>query len=177
MRAAILEPDARPRNEVLDGARDENLSRLRGGSDSRAGVHGDAMRLAAGELDPAGVQPGADLEAERAHGIANMAGTADGSGRPVESGEKSVTCRVDLVPPESFELPADDRVVAAEQLAPGPVAESCGVARRADDVGHRHGGEDTVGRALRPFAGQELLGLVQDRVLVADPRHVVIARQ
>src|SRR5688500_4729741 len=84
VRAAILEPDARPGDEVLDGARDEDLPRLRGGGDPRAGMHGDAMCLAAGELDLAGVQPGADLESERAHGIANLAGAADGTGRPVE---------------------------------------------------------------------------------------------
>ena len=109
--------------------------------------------------------------------IADVAGAADSTGRAIESREESVAGRVDLVPTEPLELPADDRMVAVEQFAPGPVAEPCGVARRADDVGHEHGGEDTVGRALGTFAGQELLGLVQDRVLIADPWHVVIAGQ
>ena len=56
--------------------------------------------LAARQLDLARVQAGPDLEAERAHGVADAAGAADRASRPVERREEAVAGRVDLAPTE-----------------------------------------------------------------------------
>ena len=64
-------------------------------------------------LDPVAVQ---HLDAERAQGIADAACTTDGARRTVEDGEEPVAGRLDLVAAEATGLPADDVVVAVEQL-------------------------------------------------------------
>ena len=64
-----------------------------------------------------------------------------------------------------------------EQLAPAPVAELGRQLRRADQIREEHGREHAVRLGAVPDAGHELLDLVEHRVLVADPRQVVVARQ
>jgi hypothetical protein len=66
-------------------------------------------------------------------------------------------------------------VVAREQLAPTLVTQLRGPFRRSDDVREQHRGEDPVGVWSAAHPRQELLYLVQDLVLVADPRKVIVA--
>ena len=94
---------------------------LRG--DAGADVDGDPADLAVDQLALAGVQAGADLEAELAHRLGDRAGAADRPGRAVEGGEEAVAGGVDLLAAEPDQLAPDERVVALEQVAPAPVAE------------------------------------------------------
>ena len=94
-------------------------------------------------------------------------GTADCAGRPVERGEEAVAGRAHLAAAEAAELAADRRVVLLQQVAPAAVAELGGVLGRVDDVGEEDGGQHTVGRRMGPYAGQELLDLIEDRAIAA----------
>ena len=69
------------------------------------------------------MEPGPDLEAERAHAGADRARGADGPGGAVEGGQEAVARGVDLAPAEPRELLAHQRVVRLEQVAPAPVAQ------------------------------------------------------
>jgi hypothetical protein len=68
-------------------------------------------------------------------------------------------------------------VVPFEEVPPAAIAEARGLLRRADDVREQHGGEHPVGLGAVPHAREELLDLVEDRVGVLPPGHVVLARQ
>ena len=81
---------------------------MRHGGDAGAGMHGDAMRLSARQLDFPRVQSGPDLEAERAHRVADAAGAADRASRSVERREEAITGRVDLAPTECAQLTTHD---------------------------------------------------------------------
>ena len=103
---------------------------------------------------------------------------ADGARRPVERREEPVAGRVDLAAAEALELAPDERVVPLEQVAPAPVAELRRPLGRADDVGEEHRREHAVGlghRGATPVRNSSISS--SERVLVADPRQVVVARQ
>src|SRR5713226_9253253 len=65
---AIREPDPGPGDQVPHGGRDQHLVRRRRGGDPRSDVHRDAAHLVAEDLALPGVDPGADGDAELAHG-------------------------------------------------------------------------------------------------------------
>src|SRR5215218_3034426 len=77
--SALLELDARARDEVLDGLRDQHLPRPRQRSDARARVDREAAHLVAVELAFAGVDARADLEPTVRNRIANRGRTPDGA--------------------------------------------------------------------------------------------------
>jgi hypothetical protein len=85
-------------------------------------VHGDAADLRAVELALAGMDAGADLDAELPHGLSGRERAADGARRTVEGGEEAVARRVHLPAAEAVELAPDRAVVFAEQLAPATVS-------------------------------------------------------
>src|SRR6185369_4761239 len=110
-RAAVDEPQARTGDEVLHGAGDEHFRRRGLGCHACAGVHGDATHVVAHELALPGVKACPDLDPERADGVADGAGAADGPRRAVEGGEEAVAGRLDLAAAEACELPAHERVM------------------------------------------------------------------
>src|SRR6185437_10462815 len=79
--AAVVEVDPGASDEVLHGARDEHLSPASQRRDARANVHGEPADLPVDALALAGVQAGADLEAERANAVADRASAPDGADR------------------------------------------------------------------------------------------------
>src|ERR1700753_23847 len=105
--------------------------------------------------------------------VADGGGAADGAGRAVEGGEEAVAHRLDLATAVDGELAANDGVVALDEVAPGAVGQSCRGLGRADDVSGEDGGEGALGLVRPAGADQELLDLIEQRVLVADPRQVV----
>jgi len=88
-------------------------------------VHGDPAHVAVAERDLAGVQAGADLDAERARRRLDRERAADGARRPVEGGEEPVAQRFDLVAAEALQLAADGRMVPSPRRLrqPSPGAE------------------------------------------------------
>src|SRR5712691_3317392 len=62
-----------------------------------------------------------------------------------------------------------------EEVLPSAITQSGGALRRADDVREDDSGQDAVGSRSWPNAREELLELVQDRVLIAEERQVVLA--
>src|SRR5581483_1413230 len=69
--APVAEGQPRADDEIPDGARRQHLARRGFACDARADVHGDAADVVSHALALARVQSGADLEAERTHGVAN----------------------------------------------------------------------------------------------------------
>src|SRR5262249_58319747 len=67
-------------------------------------------------------QAAAHLKAERAHRIADRAGTANRARRPVKGGEEAVARGVDLTPAVLLQHRASLGVERLEQLAPGMVS-------------------------------------------------------
>src|SRR5918912_4581027 len=133
--AALLEGDPGAGDEVAHRARDEHLARPRERRDARPRVDGDPAHLPVRELALAGVQAGAQLDAEPPHRLLDRVGGADRPRRPVEGGEEAVAGRVDLAPAVAGELRADRRLVRLEQLAPAAVARLRGPPPPAGAVG------------------------------------------
>src|SRR5262245_5202568 len=73
----IEEANPRPRHEVAYGPGHEDLARRRARDDTRSDVHRNAADVVRTQLALARVEPGSDLEAERADGVADGARTAD----------------------------------------------------------------------------------------------------
>src|SRR5207244_2355826 len=59
---SLLELQARPCDEILDGSRDEHLARTRSGRHTSSDVDGDSGHFSVLQLALAGVNAGADLE-------------------------------------------------------------------------------------------------------------------
>ena len=75
------------------------------------------------------MDPDPRFQAERADPVDDRLRRPDRACRAVEGREEPVSGRVALVAAVAGELPADDRVMAGEQLAPGAVADPGGVIR------------------------------------------------
>src|ERR671922_2330082 len=175
--AAVLEPDARARDEVFHGARHEHLTRPRRGDHPRGGVDGDAANLVRYQLALAGVQAGTDLEVERTKGIADCTRAANRPSRPVECREEAVAGRVHLAAAKALQPAPDERMVLLQERAPLTVAQLGGAFGGSHDVREEHGRQDAVGVVHGPGSGEELLHLVDDGVDVAGPDQVLVAEQ
>jgi hypothetical protein len=86
MRAARVELEPGPGDEVLDGARDEDVARVRRAHHPRADVDGDAANVVADELALAGVQARSGLDAELEKVVTDRTRAADCSRGAVECG-------------------------------------------------------------------------------------------
>ncbi len=93
MFAGVFERETGPGEHVFHGLRDQHVVRPAERAHPRADVDGDAAHGVTVELDLAGVQPGADLDAEFAHagddgGCASqrLAGRGERREEPVPSG-------------------------------------------------------------------------------------------
>ena len=116
MEAAIIKAQTRPGDEVPHRARHEHLAGVRHRGDPCPDVHGDAANVIAGKHDLAGVNSGADLETDSAHGRRDLLGTPDGPCRSVERGQKAVAGRVHLATAVAGDEPRDSTVVRLEEL-------------------------------------------------------------
>ncbi len=119
-------------------------------------MHGDPADVVAADLALAGVQSGADLDAEGVHCVANCHGAADRSLRAVERREEAVARGVHLTAAEAVSCDADDGVVRIEQGVPVAVAHLGGPPRRILDVGEKHRGEHAIVGHVGLVAGEEL---------------------
>ena len=119
--------------------------------------------------------PTRSSRSELAHGLDDRQRAAVREARrAVEDDQEAVADRLDLAPVEAVDLVADRGVVRGQEVGPLGVAELRCAVGRADDVGEEDGQQRAVGRPP-PHAGQELLDLGDQRVGVADARHVVDA--
>src|SRR5207302_1218823 len=116
--AAIDAHHLRAGDELADGAGDEDLPGAGLGGDAGAEVDGDTADLAVHELDLAGVETGADLEALPMQLVGEAAGAADGGGGAVEDGEEAVSGTIHLAATGAAHRLLDDAVIAGEQLPP-----------------------------------------------------------
>ena len=103
MDAAIFEAEARADYEVLHGARDDDLARLGERGNPGADVYGDAADVVSDQLALAGVNPGAQCQAEPILIGDRGASAPDRAGRTIERGEETVARSLDLLPPEAIE--------------------------------------------------------------------------
>ena len=142
----------------------------------------DPADVIAADLALAGVQPGAHLDAERLHRVADRHRAADRPLRAVEHREEAVARRVHLAAPKASELRPDDGVVRIKQRMPVTVAHLRGPARRVHDVGEQHRGEHPIIGHVGLLAGEELGDLLEglaprfDEVENVAPRQLNVFR-
>src|SRR6476659_8377536 len=105
--------------------------------------------------------------------IANRLRAAHSSRGPVECSEKSIAGGVDERPSVPLDLFPDMDIVRCQELPPPSVTKPRGFLGRADDVGEQNRGEDAIGFVDWPSTGEELLHLVEQRVLVTCERKPV----
>src|SRR3954453_2306986 len=158
--AAAAEAQAGTGHQILHGARYQNLARAGQRGDARTDVNGDAADIVADHFALAGMQPGADLDADRPDFVGDRAGTANAARWTVKRCEKAVARSLHLMAAKSRQIAADGGVMMVEQIAPALVAEVRGLFSGADDVGEKHGGENAVDRHMRPRVREKFLDRV-----------------
>ena len=147
-------------NGVAQRAGHEHVVRPRQCAHPRADVHGDPADVIAADLALSGVQPGAHLEAERLHRVADRHRAADRPLRAVEHREEAVARQSGV----SARLLPPPTVAGSEHSSP-PIGFPIG--RVVDelvvhDVGLRlhllaeTACSQTVSRALIPYVQAEL---------------------
>ena len=173
--ATLVKLDAGAGDEVLHGLGHENLPAIRKRCNPRAGVNSDPSDLATKEFALARVYAPAHFEADSARVRRNCERTADRTRRAVESREEAVTGGVNFTSAPAGQLPPHRRLMLSKQVTPAAVAEPRGALGRADDVGEEDRRQYAIGVPDRAHAGEELLDLVEHRILVADPRQMIRA--
>ncbi len=92
----IGEGEAASRDEVLDGLRDDNLTRAGDAVQARADGDCQTARLPVDDLAFADVDAGSRLDAEATDTLGNLMSAVDGARWPHEAGEEAVARRVVL---------------------------------------------------------------------------------
>src|SRR5919106_2682415 len=142
--AAGLEDDPRACDEVLHGAGHEDLAGARVCRDARADDHGQARRLPIDELALAGMDPGAQLQAQRLRLQDDRPRARDRPGGAVEPREDPVARAVHLGTSVALDLATGALQLPGESLAPPPVAQRCRLLGGCDEVGEEERCEDCV---------------------------------
>ena len=121
--APIREPKSGPGYQIAYGPSDQHLTWTGKSGHPRAGHDPHSADLRSKDLALAGMDAGADLDPECAHGIGDLECAADAARWTVERREESVPGVVDLASTEACELLADDRMVSLEGAPPPVIAE------------------------------------------------------
>ena len=116
--SAVVETEVGADHEVLDRVRHEHLARSRERAHSCADVYADAGNIGASPFDLAGVQPGADVDAEWPYGLTHRQAAADPTAGPVECREEPVACALDDDATLRLDCVGGGRVVLLEEVAP-----------------------------------------------------------
>src|SRR5471030_2856068 len=95
--AAVGETQPGAGHEILYCARDQNLASTGKRRDARTDMDGDAANIVAHHFALAGMEPGANVDAERSDFLGNSTGATNATRRPIEGGEKAVTGRLHLM--------------------------------------------------------------------------------
>src|SRR5207248_10890000 len=91
----IVELEAGPGQQVLDGSRHEHLAAARQGRDPRRDVHGEPTHPFTAQLYLAGVDARAHVQIDGRESVAYGTGAPDRFAGPVERGEEPVPGGVD----------------------------------------------------------------------------------
>jgi hypothetical protein len=158
--AAMGEVGAGAGRVIPDRARDEDLAGCRERRDPRPDVERDPGELVALQAAIAGMDAGADLEPEPAHGRGARERAAHRRPRVVEAHHEAVPGRVDLASAPARDLCPDDRMVPAQQRVPPPVAGRARARGGIHDVGEQQGqGPDLQADEVEILAGARKEGL------------------
>src|SRR6266478_6681471 len=121
--ATICEAQAGARHQIFDRGRHDHLARSGGVHHAGGNVHPDARHVLAPELYLAGMESGADLDAERLHAGRDRLGATDGARRAVEGGQDAVAGVLHQPPTIPLQLSTDEGVVLVEEIFPPPVPD------------------------------------------------------
>jgi hypothetical protein len=113
-RAARYESRARAGEEILDGARDQDLRRAGLRENSGRNVDGHTRDVLASELDPAGVQGGTYLEAQVLDGRGELLRACKCSKRVGEQHKEAVAGELDRLTVMPRDVASDQAVVIVE---------------------------------------------------------------
>ena len=97
-------------------------------------MHGNTTDTAGDDLALAGVNAGANGDAECGNALDDLAARSHRTSRAVKRDEEAITGRVDLAAAEALDGTTDDGVMLCQEIVPGPVADPGRALRGADDV-------------------------------------------
>jgi hypothetical protein len=100
---------------------------------------------------------------------------SDGSCRSVKGSEKAIPCRIDLSASISIELFPDNKVMLSENFLPSVVADLSQAFGRINDIGEEHRGQHAIRFRTSPNSRKEDLYLIQERIGISFPDHMIIA--
>ena len=135
-------------------------------SDPRTDRDGETSSLSIDDLALSRMNARADLDPDLTHSIHQVERAANGTSGAVERRIEAVACRVVLDALPSLQSVANDGVVTANHLSPGPVARRRLALGRPDDVGEEdcpENGRRRLGGSLtadEAFDGIDDLGAV-----------------
>ena len=112
--------------------------------DARRDVYRDPTDVVVQQFALAGVDAGADLDAQCLGVSAQRLGAADGLRRAVERGEVAVAGALHHRAAESLREVGGDLTKAVQHRPPPLVTRRRGVLRRGDDVGEQHGAQGAM---------------------------------
>src|SRR5262245_43083866 len=161
--AALVEPDAGARDEILDRAGDQDFVGTRQGTDASGDVDGETGEIVGADFALSRVQARSHIDPEGLGGFVDGLGAMNGARRAVEAGQKTIPGRLDLLTAEAAQFVADCAIVRVQKGAPPLVAFRRGSLGGRDDVGEEYGGQNAVDLSRRSLPGEELGDLADHR--------------
>ena len=153
----------RPRRELADRPRHDDLVIGRLAQHSRSDVDADPADVLVQDLDLTCVDGCADLQPELADRIHETERTSERARRGVERRQHAVARRLHDAAMEPLHLRPDRPIVAVQELPPFAVAQGRGLPGGIHDVGEQDGRQDAI----------HVLGSIQRADLLLRPRERV----
>ena len=140
-------------------------------------MHSDPSHVVAFNCALASVNTAADRQSQTANHVPDRAGAFNRARWTVKGCEDTVARGVHYAAAETHDFLANLLMIVVDQVAPARVPNRRDALGRLDNVDEEDGCENTVRLQHGSFARQKLLDLRQQRIGVADPGNVIIARK
>ena len=175
MRSALGEFQPGPCHKVRDNSGNENFVRLGERHDASCGVNGNAADIPTSQFDLAGMQTGAQRQADLFRRRAKSQRAANCAARSIEGRQNPVAGRLDQNTAMLCDGLNCQPVVTVQQSSPGLVAYRGGAARGVDDIRKQHRGENAFEIARRTIAmsRDKLFDVAEQRFDVAGEESVI----
>jgi hypothetical protein len=166
--AKIDEPNPRSGHEILHRSGDTHFAWSRSRRDASGDMHRNAGQVSTHQLAFTRMQARPDLNPERPHRRSDGLRTTNRPRGAIEPGHEAVTSGVDLDTAMDRQLTSHQCVVSLQQVSPSPIAKRCRAVGGSHDVSEENSRQDPIGVGCLMRAGEELLDLVGNRVVVVQ---------
>ena len=175
MSSAVFKTDSRTGNKIFHSARNKHLAGFSFIRHAHTHLRSNTLDLAVNYLTLARVKTRACFNSQSGSILSYRRSTPNRTRWTIEDREYPILDDVDLSSTKPLDLFRNVRVQTSQQFQPTICSESLHMFFDADNSSHQHGRKYRVRLDAVTHTSQKLFHLVENRVLIANKRQVIIS--